>query len=255
MTDLAAAARGAGCRSGNPGREGRSALPAHRRRGGVAGRRATDVSAPLFADARGARSSLPDLGAPIADTHAHLDMLDDPARRARARGASRASSFIATVADLTEDASATFDELAGWLARRAAMLADWRDPSRGAREVRIIVGVHPHNAKGLRPEVDGELRRLRRRPRIVAHRRDRTRLPLRPLAARRPARVSAPARARARARPARRRAPARGARGGLAILREAGVPAAGCIIHCFTEGAERRAVPGARLLSLASPAR
>ena len=46
---------------------------------------AIEAATPLFADGKGREVVAPDFGgAPVADTHAHLDMLDDPAPRSRA---------------------------------------------------------------------------------------------------------------------------------------------------------------------------
>ena len=66
-------------------------------------------------------SALPDLGAPTADAHAHLDMLEDPAS-ALANAALAGIALVATVVDLTED-ERTFTELAGWQADAADRLA------------------------------------------------------------------------------------------------------------------------------------
>ncbi len=119
----AASAPGAGCRwealssrvrrcssaSSKTPSSGRMCPPRHPR-----------PNAPLFADSKGREVAPPDFGAaPIADTHAHLDMLEDPAA-ALARAALAGVSFVATVADPSEDASRTYESLDGWLAQRAA---------------------------------------------------------------------------------------------------------------------------------------
>ena len=62
------------------------------------------------------------------------------------------------------------------------------------------IGVHPHDAAKATPETFDRLRDLAAHPKVLAHRRDRPRLPLRFLAARRAARrVRAPAGNRRRA--------------------------------------------------------
>jgi TatD DNase family protein len=117
---------------------------------------------PLFADAKGREVSAPDFGGvPVADTHAHLDMLEDPAL-ALARAARAGVTFVATVADPSEDASRTYDSLPEWLAAASAVLASAGGVGRALEppEVRIILGVHPHNAKDLTPQVEVELIRL-----------------------------------------------------------------------------------------------
>ena len=120
-------------------------------------------------------------------------------------------------------------------ARRHAAARDAPEPP----EVRIIVGVHPHNAKNLTPHVEVELIRLAADGADGGHRRDRAGLPLRPLSARRAARgLPAPARNS----PSRSNLPAvvhlREAHDdGEAIMREVGLPVAGCILHCYNLGA------------------
>ena len=126
---------------------------------------------------------------PVADTHAHLDMLEDPAL-ALARAALAGVSFVATVADPTEDAWRTFDELPAWLAGARDLLSRGGTAPGEPPEVRVILGAHPHNAQGLRrPRPRPSSLRLAADSRIVRDRRDRPRLPLRPLAARRAARA------------------------------------------------------------------
>jgi TatD DNase family protein len=57
---------------------------------------------------------LPRLGAPTADTHAHLDMIVDPAG-ALVRAARAGVTLVCTVVDLSEEPEITLDGLAGWL--------------------------------------------------------------------------------------------------------------------------------------------
>ena len=102
---------------------------------------------PLFVDSKGREVPAPEFGGmPIADTHAHLDMLEDPAL-ALARAALAGVSFIATVADVTEDARRTYDDLPSWLGRARGLLdAAGRSDVEPPR-VRVILGAHPHNAR------------------------------------------------------------------------------------------------------------
>ena len=82
------------------------------------------LTGPLFVDSKGRAVAAPDFGGvPVADTHAHLDMLDDPAL-ALARAALAGVDFVATVADASEDAERTYEQLPQWLADAEAMLTD-----------------------------------------------------------------------------------------------------------------------------------
>jgi len=104
---------------------------------------------PGFAEKASRPIVLPDLAAPTADTHAHLDMLDDPVG-ALARAAAAGVSFVATVVDMTEAPERTLDGLESW---RAAAGPD-------APDVVCIAGVHPHNATHWSPELAARLRDL-----------------------------------------------------------------------------------------------
>jgi len=182
---------------------------------------------PLFADAKGREVAPPDFGGlSIADTHAHLDMLEEPTL-ALARAARAGVGLVATVADPSEDASRTYKESDAW--REAA--------GEGAPRVRVLVGVHPHNAKNLTPEVEAELRRLAGHAKTSAigeigldyhydySPRDRQRE-----AFRRQLEIAheldLPAVVHLR----------EAHEDGEAILAEIGVPPAGCILHCYTLG-------------------
>jgi len=72
----------------------------------------------------------------VADSHAHIHMLPDPAWEL-ARCAANGVDFVCMIVDPSEDGMRPFDELNSWMAA-----ADNSCP-----EVRIAVGVHPHNAK------------------------------------------------------------------------------------------------------------
>jgi TatD DNase family protein len=193
---------------------------------------------PLFSDSKGREVALPDLGgAPVADTHAHLDMLEDPAL-ALARAALAGVSFVATVADPTEDAWRTFDELPAWLAGAADLLreagSDLEPP-----HLRVVLGAHPHNAKDFGPEAEGELLRLAQDSRTSAigeigldYHYDHSPRDVQRAVFRRQLEL-----ARDLGLPAvvhLREAHDDGA----AIMAEVGLPAAGCVLHCFTGDAE-----------------
>lgn len=115
---------------------------------------------PLFTDSKGRPVPTPDFaGASIADTHAHLDMLDDPGL-ALARAALAGVRFIATVADVTEDAWRTYEELPSWLANAGEILASSGHADVPLPRVRVVLGAHPHNASDWNAEAEAELRRL-----------------------------------------------------------------------------------------------
>jgi TatD DNase family protein len=190
---------------------------------------------------------LPRLGAPTADTHAHLDMLADPAG-ALVRAARAGVTMVCTIVDLTEEPEVTFDGLAGWLAEAGGILGASEGDTVGAEnpaglvppDVRLILGVHPHNASAYDAAMHGSLRTAA----LTAHaapvvglgelgldfhydhsprdaQRDAFRRQL-SLAHE----LGLPVTVHLRD----------GHDEGLATLQECGVPEAGCIIHCFTEG-------------------
>lgn len=202
---------------------------------------------PLFADSKGRPVASPTAGAGVADTHAHLDMLDDPAL-ALARAALAGVSFIATVADVTEDAWRTYDELPSWLAAASELLAASGSapapaaapapaPAPALPRVRVILGAHPHNAKDWGPAADAEFRRLASDPLTCAvgelgldYHYDHS-----PRETQREAMRAHLALAHEFGLPAvihLREAHD----DGLAILGELGVPPAGAILHCYTLG-------------------
>lgn len=179
---------------------------------------------------------VPRLGARTADTHAHLDMLDDPAG-ALERAAMAGVMLVNTVTDVTESAESTFESLSAWIAEAEARMRDRHVPHPSAPVVRIVVGCHPHNAKDFGPDAEETLLRLARDPRVGAigeagldfhydhsPRDDQRRVFRRQLEL--AAELELPVVVHLRE--------AHGE--GLAILREMGLPPAGCVIHCFTLG-------------------
>ncbi len=182
------------------------------------------------------RVEVPKLGAQTADTHAHLDMLDDPAG-ALERAAVAGVMFIATVADVTEAPLGTFDALGSWISEAQERMDLWGVPHPETPQMRIIVGVHPHNAKGYTAEVADTLRRLAADPRVGAigeigldfhydhSPRDHQR---RAFEAQLMVAHDLDLPVAIHLREAHEE--------GIAILKDVGVPKAGCIIHCFTEG-------------------
>jgi len=193
-----------------------------------------DALHPLFSDSKGREVAAPDFGGvAVAATHAHLDMLEDPAL-ALARAACAGVKFIATVADVTEDAWKTYDDLASWRANAAEMLASADVGELDVPRVRVVVGAHPHNAKSWGDEAAAEFRRLAadrltcavgemgldyhydHSPRDIQRERFSDHLAL-------AHEFGLPAVVHLR----------EAHDDGLSILREQGIPPQGCILHCF----------------------
>ncbi|MDO8848833.1 MAG: TatD family hydrolase [Coriobacteriia bacterium] len=179
--------------------------------------------------------TLPDLGVPSVDAHAHLDMLEDPVA-ALVRAAQAGIALVATVVDLSESPETTLDGLSGWLTSASELLAP---EGLQTPEVRLIAGWHPHNAKEGDEAMFTRLRELASDSRVGAFGelgldfhydhspRDDQRAWFRrhlELAHE----VGLPVEIHLR----------EAHDEGLALLAEVGAPSAGCVIHCFTEGPE-----------------
>lgn len=180
--------------------------------------------------------ALPDLGSPTADSHAHLDMLEDPAA-ALANAALAGIALVATVVDLTEN-ERTFAELDGWLAAARDRLAAVGRPELTPPEIRIVVGAHPHNASAFTPAVARRMREAATWPRVAAfgelgldYHYDHSPRDAQQAAFREQLdlanELGLPVIVHLR----------EAHDDGLQILRDSGVPAAGCVLHCFTEDA------------------
>lgn len=179
--------------------------------------------------------ALPDLGAPTVDAHAHLDMLGDPVA-ALVRASRAGIALIATVVDVTEHPEVTLEGLDAWLGRTAAIL---EPEGLETPEVRVIAGWHPHNAQAGSAAHLARLRELAAGGHIAAlgelgldfyydhSPRDDQRAWFRAHLAL-AHELGLPVEIHLREAHAE----------GLAILEETGVPQAGCVIHCFTEGPE-----------------
>ncbi len=179
---------------------------------------------------------LPDLGTPTADSHAHLDMLEDPAA-ALANAALAGIALVATVVDLTED-ERTFTKLDGWIAAAGDLLVASGRHDLTPPEVRIVVGAHPHNASAFTPQIAERMREAAGWPRVAAYGElgldyhyDNSPREVQRLAFRAQLELATtvgfPVIVHLREAHA----------DGLEILREVGVPAGGCVLHCFTEDA------------------
>lgn len=119
----------------------------------------------------------PELGHVVADTHAHIHLLSDPAL-SLARAAVHGIGFVCAIVDPVEDGWGTFDQVEVWK-RRAASVAYEIEPSLQALcascphpkvpALRMAVGVHPHNATGYTDELERALaERLRDDKRVSA---------------------------------------------------------------------------------------
>lgn len=161
-------------------------------------------------------------------------MLEDPVG-ALVRAARAGVALVATVVDLTESPETTLEGIDLWLDEAASRLGpEGLTPP----EVRLVAGWHPHNAKAGTPELLGRLRRLCRDDERIAaigeagldFHYDHS-----PREAQRAAfrahldlahEVGLPVIVHLR----------EAHEEGMATLAEVGVPEAGCVIHCFTEG-------------------
>ena len=135
----------------------------------------------------------PLLDGPVADTHAHVVMLRNPALEL-ARCALNGVTFVVCMEDVKEPWERTFEQTEAWVAqaaailpdvrqatldaldaseaewapavraafaeRTAAMVADAAASERAIPHLRIAVGCHPHNASYYDDEMESTLRRL-----------------------------------------------------------------------------------------------
>jgi TatD DNase family protein len=189
-------------------------------------------------DARVKPTDLPDLGAPVPDTHAHLDMLDDPAGVLE-RAAMAHVGLVVTVVDATEAPEGTFDMLSAWRDDATQRLTDWAVRGAEAPEVRILLGTHPHNAKEYTPSIEALILERGADERVCGigeigldYHYDYSPSTDQRLAFR--AQLALAKKLDVPVVVHLREAHAEG----LAILAEDGLPPRGCVLHCFTEGPE-----------------
>ncbi len=115
----------------------------------------------------------PPLEEPVADTHAHLQLLDDPALEL-ARCAVHNVGFLCTVIGIVDDSSTTFDRLDTWIDEAGKLTGELAPGAVGAAgaanpvvpQVRLAVGCHPHSASKYTNEVAKELRCRLADPRV-----------------------------------------------------------------------------------------
>ena len=110
----------------------------------------------------------------VADSHAHIHMLPDPAWEL-ARCVANGVGFVCAITDPSEDGSCVFDGLDAWEQAAGPLYAEQAENVQNAGAstgeavcVRIAAGVHPHNAKLYSADVEAELVGRLSDPRIVA---------------------------------------------------------------------------------------
>lgn len=106
-----------------------------------------------FRDSKERIVAAPQLNAPVADTHAHLDMLHHPAL-ALARSSAHGVDFIVTVVDPTEDPQYTYQNFPAWEHKAREILDAWNMHVVPTPHLRVITGCHPHNANKFTREIE-----------------------------------------------------------------------------------------------------
>lgn len=105
----------------------------------------------------------PVLEVPVADSHAHVHMLPEPAWEL-ARCAANGVDFVCMIVDPSEDGPRPYDELDDWI----ASAADEAPVGAQIPDVRIATGVHPHNAKLYDDAIEATLIERLAGPHVVA---------------------------------------------------------------------------------------
>lgn len=142
----------------------------------------TEAMQQQFSDARFRRKrkngeyeviEAPDLPAFVADTHAHVHMLKDPAFSI-ARAACCEVRFIEEIVDICEDELAVFDNIAKWTRQAAVKIPSMTTvmycckPAPRVPRFRFAVGCHPHNAKDFDEAAEARLVEVLHDPRVSA---------------------------------------------------------------------------------------
>lgn len=115
----------------------------------------------------------PDLPAFVADTHAHLHMLEDPSFSI-ARAACCGVRFIEGILDVCEDDLSVMDEFALWTRQAAVRVPRMVTvmycckPAPRVPKFRFAVGCHPHNAKNFDEAAEARLIEVLHDPRVSA---------------------------------------------------------------------------------------
>lgn len=109
----------------------------------------------------------PQLEGSVADTHAHVQLLPDPALTF-ARCAAHDVSFVCTIVDVYEDGAAAFEHLDEWLEAGKGIACEWALGDVSVPHVRIATGCHPHNAKHYDDDLEALLCARLADPRVCA---------------------------------------------------------------------------------------
>ena len=125
------------------------------------------MSFATFTNSKKKEIALPDFkGQFIADTHAHLDMLEDPAR-ALARAALASMGLVVTVTSIHEKATETCASIDSWRQQARVMLDEGGYANVPVPDVRIMVGGHPQEASKMTDEGRALVRSLAQDKRVV----------------------------------------------------------------------------------------
>lgn len=114
----------------------------------------------------------PHLLTSIADSHAHLQLLEDPSL-ALARAGAHEVAFVETMVDVVEDGAITYERLGAWIDRAQLLVRQMGSLCCGQApydvpHVRIAAGVHPHNAKAWTKDIERKLLTCLKDPRTSA---------------------------------------------------------------------------------------
>lgn len=111
----------------------------------------------------------PVLPGSVADTHAHLEMLKNPATEL-AKCAYHNVRFVCAMCDPAEDSHTTFDNLEAWQQDAQGILeeAGLGSCKEAIPHLRIAMGVHPHNAKMWDVRMERTLMQRLADPRVCA---------------------------------------------------------------------------------------
>lgn len=198
----------------------------------------------LFRNSKGKVKPAPELpeGVRVADVHCHLGMLDDPAL-ALARAAVHGFGLLVCVLDPSEHevaegetelgARETMERMDAWVDEARDILEQWSDPDAALPRVRFAIGVHPHNAKHF-GSAEGELLELLHDERCscvgeigLDYHYDLSPRDVQREVFARQLQIADEAQLPVELHLREAHADA------LDILREHGVPQAGCVVHCF----------------------
>ena len=111
----------------------------------------------------------PTFAYPIADTHAHLEMLSNPVA-SLARCACYGLRFICSITDPVEDMKTTLACVEQWKSDAQNLLTrhGLEEFSSGVPHIRVAMGCHPHNAKDYTKSLEDEFVKTLKNPLVCA---------------------------------------------------------------------------------------